>query len=424
MLNIKYIRNNELEVKENLKRKGGDPEIITLLLSHDAEYREAETKLQNLLAQRNSTSEIIAECVRNNQDTNDLKLKMGDLKLSIGLLECFVAKLAKTVNDLLLCIPNLLSDDVPLGASEADNVEIRKVGTPRQFDFVVKDHVELGEQMELMDFEAAAKMSGSRHVVLKGQIARLERALGQFMLDFHTENNGYVEVNPPLLVKTDSMVGTGQLPKFTDDLYGTNGDDQHKRWMIPTAEVSVTNMVRESILDASVLPLRYVALTPCFRAEAGASGRDTRGLIRQHQFNKVELVSITDETGEGEHERLLEAAESVLKALNLPYRVVTLCGGDTGFSAAKTHDIEVWIPSQNAYREISSVSDFGDFQARRMDARYKSDGKGTKFVRTFNGSGVAVGRALVAVMENYQNKDGSVTIPDVLIPYMKSSFIA
>ena len=317
-------------------------------------------------------------------------------------------------------LANLPADDVPLGEDEHGNVEVRRWGDPKDVPAATlnkpKDHVDLGEGLGMMDFEAAARMSGARFVVLKSQIARLERALGQFMLDLQTVQNGYMEVSPPLLVKDEALFGTGQLPKFAEDLFRTTGD----HWLIPTAEVSITNIVREQIVATEDLPLRMTALTPSFRSEAGASGRDTRGMIRQHQFYKVELVSITTpEQSEDELLRMVGCAEGVLKALGLPFRTMLLCTGDMGFGARKTYDLEVWLPSQNTYREISSCSNCGDFQARRMDARFKAAGeKGTRYVHTLNGSGLAVGRTLVAVLENYQQADGSILIPEALVPYM------
>ncbi|MDI1364159.1 MAG: serine--tRNA ligase, partial [bacterium] len=324
------------------------------------------------------------------------------------------------LKDLLASLPNLPAADVPPGEDEAGNVEIRRWGDAGKLPAgrlnAPKDHVDLGAALGGMDFEAAARMSGARFVVLKGQIARLERAIGQFMLDLQTVKHDYVEVSPPLLVKDEALFGTGQLPKFAEDLFRTTGD----HWLIPTAEVSLTNIIREQVVDEVQLPLRMTALTPSFRSEAGASGRDTRGMIRQHQFYKVELVSITTpDQSEAEHERMVGCAEAVLRALNLPFRTMLLCNGDMGFGARKTYDLEVWLPSQNTYREISSCSNCGDFQARRMDARFKRAGeKGTQYVHTLNGSGLAVGRTLVAVLENYQDESGRITIPDVLIPYM------
>jgi seryl-tRNA synthetase len=313
-------------------------------------------------------------------------------------------------------IPNTPLEGVPVGADEHGNVLVREWGTPTPLGFEAKQHFDIGEALGLMDFEVAAKMSGARFVVNKGQLARLERAIGQFMLDLHTSTNGYMEVNPPLLVKDHAMYGTGQLPKFADDLFRVQPD----YWLIPTAEVSLTNLVRESIVEEKELPMRLTALTHCFRAEAGAAGRDTRGMIRQHQFQKVELVTIaTPEQSIAEHEHMTRSAEMVLQKLGLPYRVMLLCTGDMGFGSQKTYDIEVWLPGQGMYREISSCSVCGEFQARRMNARFKSaDGKTNRAVHTLNGSGLAVGRTLVAILENYQNADGSVTVPEVILPYM------
>ena len=313
-------------------------------------------------------------------------------------------------------LPNSPSDDVPVGKSEDDNVELRRVGVPPVLDFKAKDHVEIGEALGGMSFERASKLSGSRFVVLSGQIARLERALAGFMLDLQTQEFGYTEIAPPVLVRSEALYGTGQLPKFSEDLFHTDDDF----WLIPTAEVPLTNLVAGDILDETDLPIRVTAMTPCFRSEAGAAGRDTRGMLRQHQFNKVELVSIVHpDTSVEEHERMTGAAEEVLKRLGLAYRVMLLSTGDMGFSARKTYDLEVWLPGQDTYREISSCSNCGDFQARRMRARFRPDGgKGTEFVHTLNGSGIAVGRCLIAVLENYQQADGSVIVPEVLRPYM------
>jgi seryl-tRNA synthetase len=318
--------------------------------------------------------------------------------------------------DALAVIPNVPLDDVPDGKDETGNVEVRRWGTLPKFDFQPRQHFEIGEWLGLMDFETAAKLSGARFVILKGQLARLERALGQFMIDVHTQENGYTEVYAPYMLRDEAMFGVGQLPKFSDDLFRTTSG----HWLIPTAEASLTNLVREKVLDEKDLPLRFTAYTPCFRAEAGAAGKDTRGMIRQHQFSKVELVAIVaPEESEAENQKMTACAEDILKRLGLAFRTIVLCTGDMGFGSRKTYDIEVWLPGQNAYREISSCSQLGDFQARRMDARYKPvDGKGTRLVHTLNGSGLAVGRTLIAVLENYQNGDGSITIPEVLRPYM------
>ena len=341
--------------------------------------------------------------------------EVADLKDSLPLLEADEARLSYTLRKLLEFIPNLPDSDVPDGADEAANAEVSRWGTPRLFNFQPKEHADLGPNLGL-DFETGASISGSRFTFLRGQMARLQRALGQFMLDQQTLANGYTECAPPLLVREEALFGTGQLPKFAEDNFQTTDG----RWLIPTAEVSLTNSVREQILAETDLPIRMTALTPCFRSEAGAAGKDTRGYIRQHQFEKVELVSICKpEDSEAEHERMTGAAESILQALDLPYRKMLLCAGDMGFTARKTYDLEVWLPGQNAYREISSCSNCGDFQARRMNTRYRPDGaKATEFVHTLNGSGLAVGRTLVAVLENYQQEDGSVTVPDALLPYM------
>jgi seryl-tRNA synthetase len=347
-----------------------------------------------------------------------LKAEVAELKAASAGFEAEERNSVAALNRALSEIPNVPDADVPLGADEQDNVEIRRHGVPRDFEAEApaREHFEIGESLGLMDFGAASKMSGARFVVLRGGLARLHRAIGQFMLDLHTEQHGYEEVDPPLLVRDDAMFGTAQLPKFLDDQFRA-GDEF---WLIPTAEVPLTNLVRESILDEKQLPMRFTALTACFRAEAGSAGRDTRGMIRQHQFTKVEMVSITtpEQSGE-EHGRMTGCAEAVLQQLGLPYRVMLLCTGDMSFASKKTYDLEVWLPGQGRYREISSCSVCGDFQARRMDARYRPAGaKSTRFVHTLNGSGVAVGRALVAVLENYQNADGTVTVPEALRPYM------
>jgi seryl-tRNA synthetase len=342
--------------------------------------------------------------------------EVAELKETIAKGEDDERKLDAEMKAALEVIPNLPLADVPDGGDETGNVEVRKVGTPGKFDFAPKQHFEIGEALGLMDFEAAQKISGARFVVLKGALARLERALASFMLDLHTGEFGYTEVNPPILVKDQAAYGTAQLPKFAEDLFKTTNDF----WLLPTAEISLTNLVREQIIDEAQLPMRVTAWTPCFRSEAGAAGKDTRGMIRQHQFSKVELVSITtpDKSLE-EHERMTSCAEEILKRLGLPFRTMLLCTGDMGFASQKTYDIEVWLPGQNTYREISSCSVCGDFQARRMDARYRAkDGGKPVYVHTLNGSGLAVGRTLIAVLENYQRADGSVIIPEVLRPYM------
>lgn len=387
----------------------------TDLLALDEEKRALQTRLQALQQERNTTSKQIGAAKAKGEDAQSLMDAVAAMKDEMAALE------AKLEHDALAAtlaeLPNILADDVPDGADESDNKELRKWGEPKALGFAPKQHFELGEALGLMDFETAAKMSGSRFVILQGALARLERALGQFMLDLHTSEHGYTEVNPPLLVRDNALFGTGQLPKFEEDVFKTTGE----HYLIPTAEVSLTNMLAESIVGEETLPRRYVAYTPCFRSEAGSAGRDTRGMIRQHQFTKVELVSITTpEASQAEHERMTNCAEEVLKRLELPYRAMLLCAGDTGFCAHKTYDLEVWLAGQNQYREISSCSNTGAFQARRMKARFRPQGqdKGAEFVHTLNGSGVAVGRALVAVMENYQQADGGIVVPNALRPYM------
>lgn len=416
MLDIKWIRENPQALDEALKKRGADPESGKLLALDEAR-RQHLTKLQEAQERRNAASKEIGKAMASGDKdlAEKLKAEVSELKSFVQDGEAEERRHDAALNDALARVPNIPLEDVPVGADENDNVEVRRHGESKHANWS-KEHFEIGEALGLMDFERAAKLSGSRFTVLSGQLARLERALGQFMLDLHTQEHGYTEVQPPLLVRDDAMFGTGQLPKFTEDLFRA-GDDH---WLIPTAEVSLTNLVREEILEGDKLPLRFTALTPCFRSEAGSAGRDTRGMLRQHQFYKVELVSITDaETSIDEHERMTACAETVLKKLDLPYRTMVLCTGDMGFGARKTYDLEVWLPGQNAYREISSCSVCGDFQGRRMNARYRAAGeKQTRFVHTLNGSGTAVGRALIAVLENYQNEDGSVTIPSALKPYM------
>ena len=416
MLDIKWIRENPQALDEALKKRGADPESAKLLALDEAR-RQHLTKLQEAQERRNAASKEIGKAMASGDKelAEKLKAEVSELKSFVQDGEAEERRHDAALNDALARIPNVPLDDVPVGADENDNVEVRKHGEPKRANWA-REHFEIGEALGQMDFERAAKLSGARFTVLSGPLARLERALGQFMLDLHTQEHGYTEVQPPLLVRDDAMFGTGQLPKFSDDLFRA-GDDH---WLIPTAEVSLTNLVREEILDGEKLPLRFTALTPCFRSEAGSAGRDTRGMLRQHQFYKVELVSITDaESAIDEHERMTQCAETVLKKLDLPFRTMVLCTGDMGFGARKTYDLEVWLPGQNAYREISSCSVCGDFQGRRMNARYRPAWeKQTRFVHTLNGSGTAVGRALIAVLENYQNEDGSVTIPSALKPYM------
>jgi seryl-tRNA synthetase len=419
MHDIKWIRENPDAFDAGLKRRGLEP-LSSQVMALDRQRRTAIGDNEKTLALRNQLSKQIGIAKRNNQPADELLQQAAGLDAALKAGEAAVAQADRAIGDLLEGIPNLPAADVPQGADESANVELKKVGEPRKFNFAPRDHVALGEGLGMMDFATAAIISGARFVVLKGGLARLERALALFLLDLHTEVHGYTEVDPPLLVKDEALYGTGQLPKFAQDQFVTTGDEVTRRWLIPTAEVSLTNLVAGEIVDAAQLPLRYTAWTPCFRSEAGAAGRDTRGMIRQHQFPKVELVSVTaPDHSDAEHERMTRAAETVLERLNLPYRRVLLCSGDMGFSARKTFDLEVWLPGQNAYREISSCSNCGDFQARRMNARLRRAGeKGTQFVHTLNGSGVAVGRALVAVLENYQQEDGAVLVPDALRRYM------
>lgn len=425
MLDIKWIRENPKTLVNALVKRGQSSEAaqatVDDLLLKDEMRRAHLGELQVKQERRNAASREIGNAMRNGDATlaEQLKLEVADIKAFIQNGEARERELDKALSDALAVLPNIPLDDVPVGADERDNVELRKVGEVKPRPNWVKEHFDIGEALGLMDFERAAKLSGSRFTILKGQLARLERALGQFMIDTHTTEHGYTEVQPPLLVRDEVLFGTNQLPKFEEDLFFTP-HGEGRLGLIPTAEVPLTNLVREEILSQEQLPLRVTALTPCFRSEAGSAGRDTRGMLRQHQFYKVELVSITDaDSSNAEHERMTQCAEEVLKRLELPFRTIVLCTGDMGFGARKTYDIEVWLPGQNAYREISSCSVCGDFQARRMDARYRvKDDKNLRFVHTLNGSGTAVGRALIAVLENYQNEDGSVTIPDVLRPYM------
>ncbi|MEA1675091.1 serine--tRNA ligase [Nitrospirillum sp. BR 11163] len=414
MHDLRVLRDNPEAFDGGLARRGLPPQSA-VVLDLDARRRAAQTALQDMQARRNEASKLIGAYKKDGKDAQPLMDEVASLKEGMAEAEATEKALSEELDRLLSTIPNLPAADVPQGKDEHDNVERHRVGTPPVIENA-KEHFDLGEALGFMDFSGAAKLSGARFTVLKGPLARLERALGDFMLDTHTREFGYTEVSPPLMVRDEAAFGTGQLPKFAEDLFQTNTG----HWLIPTAEVPLTNLVADSILDAEELPLRMTARTPCFRAEAGAAGRDTRGMIRQHQFYKVEMVSVTTpDQSAAEHERMTEAAETVLKRLGLPFRTVTLCTGDMGFSAAKTYDIEVWLPGQNTYREISSCSNCGDFQARRMKARWRNKGdKNTQFVHTLNGSGVAVGRALLAVMENYQEADCSIRVPEVLVPYM------
>jgi seryl-tRNA synthetase len=471
MFDIKWISANPEAFDAALKTRGMEP-VSASLVALDDERRAVVAELNSVQEKRNASSKLIgqAKAQKDEARANELMAEVSGLKDRLGELEAREKALTEEIRAALSVIPNLPAEGVPVGEDEGDNVpyfranesEATRPAKPG-LGFAPKEHYELGEAMGGMDFETAAKLSGSRFVVLKGQIARLERAIGQFMIDLHVDQHGYTEVQPPLLVKDPALFGTAQLPKFAEDLFVAtrqwSAEEREKfidqatseiwdslpqevggkllrylnlraeqeriapthdsHWLIPTAEVPLTNFVRESILSEEELPLRFTALTPCFRSEAGSAGRDTRGMLRQHQFNKVEMVSVTTpEKSADEHERMLACAEEVLKRLGIHYRVMQLCTGDMGFGARRTYDIEAWLPGQDTYREISSVSVCGDFQARRMDARYRDANGKPQFVHTLNGSGVAVGRALIAVMENYQNEDGSVTIPDALRPYM------
>lgn len=415
MLDIRWIRENPEALDKALAARAAEP-VSATLIDLDAKRRSVQTEMQEVQTRRNEASKLIGAAKSRGEDAQPLMDEVSGLKERLQQLEQNEKAVGGELTDLLATIPNIPAEDVSIGEDEDDNVELRRIGEPRQFDFEPLDHVTIGEKLGQMSFDASAKLSGSRFVVLSGGLARLERALADFMLDLHTTEYGYREVSPPVLVRDETVFGTGQLPKFAEDLFKTTDG----LWLIPTAEVPLTNLVADEILDESALPMRFTAHTLCFRSEAGAAGRDTRGMLRQHQFYKVELVSIVHpDQSEEEHERMTRAAEEVLKRLELPYRVMNLSTGDLGFSARRTYDLEVWLPGQDLYREISSCSTCGDFQARRMRARYRPEGeKGTRFVHTLNGSGVAVGRAMIAVLENYQNEDGSVTIPQVLRPYI------
>ena len=414
MHDIKKIRENPSDL-DKLLAKRKHPPVSNQIIELDEKNREIIGELQVIQEERNTKSKLIGEYAANgkNDEASKLKAEVTSLKDKMQELENSQREKQEELNTFLSSLPNNPADDVPVG-DESLNKEIKLEGTKKEFSFTPKEHDELGENLNMMSFEQAAKISGARFVVQSGLIARMERAISNFMLDLHTNEFGYTEMNVPILVKDQSVYGVGQLPKFKDDLFKTTDD----YWLIPTAEVPLSNMTRESIIDILDLPKRYVSHTPCFRSEAGAAGKDTRGIMRQHQFYKVELVSLTSESqSKDEHERMLSCAEEVLKRLNLHYRVVILSSEDMGFAAQKTYDIEVWLPGQKAYREISSCSNCGDFQARRMNSRYK-EGKETKFLHTLNGSGLAVGRTLISILENYQNEDGTIQVPDALIPYM------
>ncbi len=416
MHDIRAIRENPEKFDAGLARRNFKDVTAKQLLALDAERREIETKAQEIQAERNKAAKEIGNLKSKGEDASALMAEVAKSKDAQTAAEVEAKEKSLELNNALSTIPNIPDDDVPDGKSEADNVEIKKEGEPTSLAFKAKEHFELGEALGQMDFEVAAKMSGARFVVLTGALARMERALGSFMLDIHTTEFGYTETNPPALVKDNALYGTGQLPKFSEDLFKT----EEGFWLIPTGEVPLTNLVAGEIMADGDLPKRNTAMTWCFRSEAGSAGKDTRGMIRQHQFTKVELVSVVKpEDSDAELNRMTGAAEEILKRLGLPFRTVMLCTGDMGFGAVKTFDIEVWLPGQGQYREISSCSNTRDFQARRMNARFKREGeKKPEFVHTLNGSGLAVGRTLVAVMENYQNEDGSITIPEALRPYM------
>jgi len=416
MFDVKWIRTNPDAFDSSLARRGAEPKSAQIIALDDARKATVQ-QLNEWQETRNASSKQIgqAKAQGDEEKAQALLAQVADLKSKVQQGEETERTQTTELNDLLAGLPNFLLEDVPAGADENDNVEKSRFGEPPNYNFEPKEHYELGEQLGQMDFEVAAKIAGSRFVVLKSGLARLERALGQYMLDLHTSEHGFTEVIAPLLVRSEALYGTGQLPKFSEDAFQTTDD----RWLIPTSEVSLTNLVRESMLSHEELPLRFTSLTPCFRSEAGSAGRDTRGMLRQHQFYKVEMVAVTapDKSLE-EHERMLGCAEAVMKGLDIPYRVMRLCAGDMGATMMRTFDIEAWLPGQNTYREISSVSVAGDYQARRMEARFRDENGKPQYVHTLNGSGVATGRALIAVMENYQQEDGSITIPEVLLPYM------
>lgn len=416
MHDIKAIRQDPAAFDKAMKRRGLEPQSAPILRL-DEERRSVQTELQTLQSERNEKSKNIGQIKAKGGDTQALMEEVNELKTRMSELEERERTLAESLNQHLSGLPNVQAADIPDGPDEEHNLEVRKVGEPKRQNEQIPDHSDIGEKLGMMDFETAAKLSGSRFVLMHSGLARLERALAQFMLDTHTQEHGYTEVSPPILVNDKTMFGTGQLPKFEDDQFRTTRGD----WLVPTAEVPLTNIVAECIVDEDYLPRRYTAFTPCFRQEAGAAGKDTKGMIRQHQFYKVEMVSIVKpEDSEAEHQRMTQCAENILKKLELPFRTIVLCTGDAGFSSYKTYDVEVWLPSQGRYREISSCSNCWDFQARRMNARCRAKGeKNTRFVHTLNGSGLAVGRTLIAVLENYYDPaDGGVFVPEALKPYM------
>lgn len=417
MLDLKFIRENPDLVKESLTKRGLNPELVDEFLEYDNRRRDILYEVEQLRHKRNVASEKIGQLKRAGEDVQPMITEMKDVSDRIKSFENELDDVEKNVNSVRLEIPNIPHKDVPVGDDEEDNELIRKWGEPRDFDFDFKPHWELGEDLDILDFERGTKVTGSRFTFLKGAGARLERALINFMLDYHRENHNYEEIFPPFIANNDSMTGTGQLPKFAADMFKLEDEEYY---LIPTAEVPITNLYREEILDIDDLPIYHSAYSACFRAEAGAHGRDTRGIIRQHQFNKVEMVKfVTPETSYEELEKITNDAEDILQALELPYRVVRLCSGDLGFSAAMTYDLEVWIPAYDTYREISSCSNFEDYQARRAGLRYRPDPDSqTRYLHTLNGSGLAIGRTVAAILENYQNEDGTVSIPEVLKPYL------
>lgn len=419
MHDLKWIREHSEAFDQGLATRGIDP-LSHRILALDESHRAAVSEMQDLQTQRNSLAKDIGTAKASGQDATALLEKSNFIKVRLPELEHHEKALKDELHGLLMSIPSIPYHEVPVGADETFNQEIRRFGTPRTFDFTPLPHYELGEALGEMDFERAAKMSGSRFVILRNQLAKLERALANFMLDVHTTEFGYQEISPPTLVRSNALYGTGQLPKFEDDQFKTTSG----YYLIATSEIPLTNMMMDEIIPTDQLPLRFTAHTPCYRQEAGSAGRDTRGMIRVHQFSKVELVSITtSDQSSHEHERMVSCAETILQRLELPYRTMLLSTGDMGFSAKKTYDLEVWLPSQDAYREISSCSNCADFQARRMNARYRDDTGHLHFAHTLNGSGLAVGRTLVAVLENYQQKDGSILVPEVLRPFMNTDII-
>ncbi len=423
MLELRFIRENIDLVSEKLEFRGIKNSRIAEFIKIDEKRRAALSEVEGLRNKRKTVSMEIGKLKKSKENADDLMAEMKQVGVRVKELEAALVTIQEDLQDIVMSIPNIPHESVPFGKSDEDNVEIRTFGTPTEFSFTPKAHHELGEEDGTIDFKRAAKLSGARFAVLKGFGSRLERALINFMLDLHTQKHGYVEVLPPFLVNTETMTATGQLPKFAEDLFKTGVSDRDL-WLIPTAEVPITNLHRDETLTPAELPVKYCSYTPCFRSEAGSYGRDTKGLIRQHQFDKVELVKFTrPENSSDELDQLLADAEEVLQLLNLPYRVVTLCSGDLGFSANKTYDIEVWMPAQNMYREISSCSNFGEFQARRGGIRYRPEGqKKSAFVHTLNGSGLAVGRTLAAIYENYQQEDGTIKLPEVLKPYFQNRF--